>query len=49
MNYKKIIKEFNNKKINNNLYSSSNNTDDEENNIKEKRNIPYHQLPELSS
>lgn len=50
-NYKKIIKEFNNKKIeNNNLYSSSNNTDDENDIIiKERRKIKYHQLPELSS
>ena len=50
LNYKKIIKELNNKKINNNInYSSSNNTDDEDNNIREKRKIPYYQLPELSS
>ena len=47
LNYKKIIKDLNNKKINN--YSSSNNTDDEDNYIKEKRKIPYHQLVELSS
>lgn len=49
-NYKKIIKEFNNKKENN-IYSSSNNSDDEnyDNSKKEKRNISYHQLPELSS
>ena len=48
LNYKKIIKDLNNKKINN--YSSSNNTDDEDyNTIKEHRKIPYHQLVELSS
>jgi hypothetical protein len=46
-NYKKIIKEFNNKKDINN-YTSSSNTDDE-NDIKEKRKINYHQLTELSS
>ena len=48
LNYKKIIKELNNKKLDNNIYSSSNNTDDEDY-IKEKRKINYHQLPELSS
>ncbi len=51
LNYKKIIKELNNKKINNNInYSSSNNSDDEYNNtIKEKRKINYNKLTELSS
>ena len=47
-NYKQIIKDLNNKKIDN-TYSSSNNSDDECINIKEKRKINYHQLPELSS
>ena len=51
LNYKKIIKELNNKKINNNIYSSSNNTDDDDDDIfiKEKRKRKYNQLPELSS
>jgi hypothetical protein len=48
-NYKKIIKEITNKKIEN-TYSSSNNSDDENNNtIKEKRKINYNKLTELSS
>ena len=49
LNYKKIIKDLNNKKSGN-TYSSSTNTDDEDNyNIKEKRKINYTQLTELSS
>ncbi len=47
-NYKKIIKEISNKKIEN-TYSSSNNSDDENNNLKEHRKINYYQLTELSS
>ena len=49
-NYKKIIKDLNNKKYSKNTNSSNDNTDDENDNIiKEHRKVKYHQLPELSS
>ncbi len=49
LNYKKIIKELNNKKLDNN-YSSYNNTDDEENNnVEKQKRIKYEELPKLSS
>ncbi len=44
-NYKKIIKEFNNKKEN--IYSSSNNSDDEY--YEREKRIKYEELPKLSS